>query len=74
MLRIDGLHLRPLVFETPSSQLEEVLWRGCTLDYIFSCVIRAIDNKYYLRSVPLVHFNFLVEVFLAFYRNVMRIL
>ena len=29
---------------------------------------------YYLRSVPLVHFNFLVEVYLAFYRNVIQIL
>ena len=33
-----------------------------------------LEFLYYLRSVPLVHFNFLVEVFLAFYRNVIRIL
>ena len=31
-------------------------------------------HLYYLRSVPLVHFDFLVEVFLAFDRNVIRIL
>ena len=37
-------------------------------------VVVQVVKMYYLRSVPLVHFNFLVEVFLAFYRNVIRIL
>ena len=30
------------------------------------------ENKYYLRSIPLVHFDFFVEEILAFHRNVIQ--